>query len=303
MEPLSTFPPIPPVEIMRPLAQTLPVVLASPHSGATYGADFLGLTHLDIAILRRSEDAFVDELFAAAARQGAPMVRALFPRSFVDVNREAYEVDTAMFEGPLPGYANSRSPRVAAGLGTVPRVAFDGQAIYRRRLPVSELERRIAWYYRPYHTALERLIAETRDRFGHCVLIDCHSMPSSSPGGVQPTSGRVDFVLGDNHGAACAPALTYLVERWLLHNGYRVVRNQPYAGGFTTQHYGAPTQGVHALQIEINRALYMDESSLQPHTGFAPLRQRLAELVEDVGRTTLGHSAFPGWVAPRNAAE
>jgi N-formylglutamate amidohydrolase len=299
----SAFQPAPPVDIMRPLAQSLPVVLASPHSGAHYAPDFVGLTHLDPAILRRSEDAFVDELFAMAVRQGAPMVRALFPRSFVDANREPYEVDAAMFDGPLPAYANTRSPRVAAGLGTVPRVAFDGQAIYRRKLPVAELERRIAWYYRPYHATLDRLIAETRERFGYCILIDCHSMPSTSPGGAHAPAGRVDFVLGDNHGVACAPALTHLVERWLHHHGYRVVRNQPYAGGYTTQHHGVPAQGVHALQIEINRALYMNEGTLRPHTGFEPLAGRLAQLVEDIGRTTLGHSAFPAWTAPRNAAE
>lgn len=295
--------PVPPVDIVRPPAQTLPVVLASPHSGAAYAPDFLGLTHLDVGVLRRSEDAFVDELFGPAARVGIPLVRALFPRSFVDANREPYEVDAAMFDGPLPREANPRSPRVAAGLGTVPRVAFDGQAIYRRRLPLAELERRIAWYYRPYHGALARLVAETRDRFGHCVLIDCHSMPSTSPGGAHAPGGKVDFVLGDNHGAACAAALTHMTERWLHHHGYRVVRNQPYAGGFTTQHYGAPAEGVHVLQIEINRALYMDESALSPHAGFAILARRLAELVEDVGRTTLGHSAFPPWIAARDAAE
>ncbi len=303
MESPSDVQPTPPVDIVRPLAQTLPVVLASPHSGTRYAADFLDLTHLDVAVLRRSEDAFVDALFTPAGERGVPLVRALFPRSFVDANREPYEVDAAMFDGPLPIHANTRSPRVAAGLGTVPRAAFDGQPIYRRKLAVAELERRIAWYYRPYHTALERLIAETRARFGHCVLIDCHSMPSTSPGGGQPPTGRVDFVLGDNHGAACAPALTHLAERWLQHHGYRVVRNQPYAGGFTTQHYGVPTQGVHVLQIEINRALYMDESTLRPHVGFEPLARRLADLVEDVGRTTLGHSAFPAWTAPANAAE
>jgi N-formylglutamate amidohydrolase len=231
------------------------------------------------------------------------MVRALFPRSFVDANREPYEVDAAMFDGPLPAYANSRSPRVAAGLGTVPRVAYDGQAIYRRKLPVDELERRIARYYRPYHAALQQLVVQTREHFGYCVLIDCHSMPSSSPGGVQTPAGRVDFVLGDHHGAACASALTHLVERWLHHHGYRVVRNQPYAGGFTTQHYGVPTDGVHVLQIEINRALYMDEAGLRQHAGFEPLSRRLANLVEDIGRTTLGHSAFPARMTPRDAAE
>jgi N-formylglutamate amidohydrolase len=292
-----------PIDILRPLAQSLPVVLASPHSGAAYPADFLEQTHLDVAVLRRSEDAFVDDLFAPAVDRGVPLLRALFPRAYVDANREPYEIDPAMVDGRLPAFANTRSPRVAAGLGTVPRVAFDGQAIYRGKLRLSELERRIAWYYRPYHAALERLIAETRERFGHCILIDCHSMPSTSPGRPQPPVGRVDFVLGDNHGAACAPALTALAEQWLDLHGYRVVRNQPYAGGYTTQHYGAPSQGVHVLQIEINRALYMDERALRPTPAFALLARRLADLIDDIGRTSLGHSAFPAWIAARNAAE
>ncbi len=284
----------PPIEIVRPLAHALPVVLASPHSGDAYPADFLDQTHLPLAVLRRSEDAFVDRLFGLAARNGVPLLRALYPRSFVDPNRDPWELDPSMFEGPPPANANSRSPRVAAGLGVVPRVAFDGQQIYRRRLPGAEFERRIAWYYRPYHAALTRLIAETTERFGHCILVDCHSMPSAASGsqtpGVKP--GRVDFVLGDNHGASCAAVLTGIAEDWLRRHDYRVVRNQPYAGGFTTQHYGAPMRGVHVLQVEINRSLYMDEVAMAPHAGFEPLARHLGELVEDIGYASLGHSAF-----------
>jgi N-formylglutamate amidohydrolase len=245
-----------------------------------------------MAVLRRAEDAYVDELFELAARSGVPMLKALYPRSFVDANREPYEVDPAMFEGALPGHANTRSPRVAAGLGCLPRVAFDGQPLYRRRLPVAELERRLAWYYRPYHAALRKLIDETLERFGHCILVDCHSMPSNSPVGLGGKGGRVDFVLGDNHGAACAPALIGLAEGWLRVRGYRAMRNQPYAGGFTTQHYGAPGRAVHVLQVEINRALYMDEAAMRPHAGFGALSRHLAEFIEDVGHATLGHSAF-----------
>jgi N-formylglutamate amidohydrolase len=292
MESSPAAQPSPPIEIDRPVAQTLPVVLASPHSGRAYPADFLRQTHLDMAVLRRAEDAYVDDLFDLAAKSGVPMLKALYPRSFVDANREPYEVDPAMFEGALPGHANTRSPRVAAGLGCLPRVAFDGQPLYRRRLPVAELERRLAWYYRPYHAALRKLIDETLERFGHCILVDCHSMPSNSPVGLGGKGGRVDFVLGDNHGAACAPALISLAEGWLRVRGYRAVRNQPYAGGFTTQHYGAPGHGVHVLQVEINRALYMDEAAMRPHAGFTPLSRHLAEFIEDVGHATLGHAAF-----------
>jgi N-formylglutamate amidohydrolase len=292
MESSPAAQPSPPIEIDRPVAQTLPVVLASPHSGRAYPTDFLRQTHLDVTVLRRAEDAYVDDLFALAAKSGVPMLKALYPRSFVDANREPYEVDPAMFEGALPGHANTRSPRVAAGLGCLPRVAFDGQPLYRRRLPVAELERRLAWYYRPYHAALRKLIDETLERFGHCILVDCHSMPSNSPVGLGGKGGRVDFVLGDNHGAACAPALIGLAESWLRVRGYRAMRNQPYAGGFTTQHYGAPGRGVHVLQVEINRALYMDEAAMRPHAGFAALSRHLAEFIEDVGHASLGHSAF-----------
>ena len=268
------------LEIVSPVEQSVPLVFASPHSGQNYPPGFLAAAALDPQALRRSEDSFVDELFGGAARHGAPLLRALFPRAYLDPNREAYELDPAMFDGPLPAYVNTDSPRVCAGLGTIARIVASGAEIYRRKLTFEEAERRIDHLYRPYHAALSRLIADTRARFGCCLLIDCHSMPSIG-GPSEPDSGtsRVDFVLGDCFASSCAPAVTRIVEQKLRRDGYRVVRNTPYAGGYTTRHYGNPSQGVHALQIEVNRRLYMDETTHIRRPGFAGLQGDLSALI------------------------
>ena len=243
-----------------PTRQTAPVVVASPHSGSVYPAAFLSQAALPLAALRRAEDAFVDELFAAAPRLGMPLLAARFPRSYVDANREPYELDPGMFEGPLPRPLNHRTTRVAAGLGMIPRVAASGEAIYRGRVSSDEIERRLEGCWRPYHTALSMLIEQTHRLFGSALLIDAHSMPSSASSvGSRERDHRIDVVLGDNHGESCAPDLVDCAEHWLSARGLRVQRNQPYAGGFTTQRYGRPGLARHALQIEINRALYMDE--------------------------------------------
>ena len=247
-----------------PDLQSAPVVVASPHSGAAYPAAFLAQVAVPVGALRRAEDAFVDELFAAAPDLGLPLLAARFPRSYVDANREPYELDPAMFEGPLPRPLNHRTTRVAAGLGMIPRVAASGEAIYRGRVPAAEIEHRLETCWRPYHTTLTDLVERTWRQFGGVLLVDAHSMPSSAAGvGGRERDLRVDIVLGDNHGEACAPELVGLAERWLAGRGLRVERNQPYAGGFTTQRYGRPGSGRHALQIEINRALYMDEARQQ----------------------------------------
>jgi N-formylglutamate amidohydrolase len=272
----------PPFALRRPARQTIPVVFASPHSGIDYPAEFLAAARLDPHSLRRSEDAFVDELFAAAPSAGAPLLSALFPRAFVDPNREPLELDPQMFEDELPPGANTESPRVAAGLGMIARVIASGEEIYGRKLPVAEAIRRIERYYRPYHAMLAELIGETKRRFGLCVLVDCHSMPSiGGPMERDAGRGRVDMVLGDCRGTSCAPALTERVETALCQMGYGVARNNPYSGGYVTQFYGQPAVKVHALQIEINRALYMDEASLSRGPGFA-------RLVEDIGRLMRG---------------
>jgi N-formylglutamate amidohydrolase len=286
-------------DVLMPATRLLPLVVASPHSGSDYPAEFLAGSQLALAVLRRAEDAFVDELFGAATRLGAPLLRARFPRSYVDVNREPLELDPTMFDGPLPPGANSRSARVAAGLGVIPRVAATGEAIYRRRLPVAEVGRRLVRTYHPYHGALRRLIGETRAHFGLAALIDCHSMPSAAYPGDTDRRTRVDFVLGDNHGSSCAQVLIEAVGAWLRRHGFRVAYNQPYAGGFTTQAYGAPESGVHALQIEINRALYMDERRVVPSADFAQLQRRLGELLTAIGKLLLDHPSL----RPRQAAE
>lgn len=271
----------PPFEIIAPREQTVALVVASPHSGDRYPPDFVSRSRLDFATLRRSEDSFVDALFAAAPDHGAPLLRALFPRAFVDPNREPFELDPAMFEGRLPDYVNSRSPRVAAGLGTIARVVANGEAIYRGKLDFAEAERRVAQCYRPYHQALRGLVDRTRARFGVATLIDCHSMPSvGGPMERDPGANRVEFILGDCHGVSCDRRLIDLADRMLRSLGYAVARNAPYSGGFTTQHYGRPAEGVHALQIEINRAIYMDEASYTPLPGFQALQRDLGTLLE-----------------------
>jgi N-formylglutamate amidohydrolase len=274
----------PPFALRRPAQQTMPVVFASPHSGVDYPAEFLAAARLDRQSLRRSEDTFVDELFAAAPAAGAPLLSALFPRAFVDANREALELDPQMFEDDLPPEANTESPRVAAGLGMIARVVASGEEIYRRKLRVAEALGRIERYYRPYHAMLADLITETKRRFGACVLIDCHSMPSVG-GPMERDAGRerVDMILGDCRGTSCAAALTDRVEAALRHLGYAVGRNNPYSGGFVTQHYGRPGEEIHALQIEINRALYMDEAALVRGPGFARLAADMGRLVRAIG--------------------
>jgi N-formylglutamate amidohydrolase len=264
-------------------------VIASPHSGSLYPANFLRQAAVPLSALRRAEDAFVDELFAAAPALGMPLVAARFPRSYVDANREAYELDPGMFEGPLPRPLNHRTTRVAAGLGMIPRVAASGEAIYRGRVPAQEIEHRLKTCWRPYHTTLARLVEETFSLFGSVLLVDAHSMPSSASSiGLRDREHRVDVVLGDNHGEACLPELVDFAEQWLAAQGLRVLRNQPYAGGFTTQRYGRPQSGRHALQIEINRALYMDEARHERLATMGVVRRLISEFLDALSRETLG---------------
>jgi N-formylglutamate deformylase len=271
----------PPFSIYRPARQTMPVVFASPHSGQDYPPDFVAESRLDPLALRRSEDSFVDELFAAAPAHGAPLLAANFPRVWCDVNREPWELDPAMFEEPLPPWVNTTSPRVGAGLGTIARIVATGEPVYRRRLRFAEAEARIRACWEPYHAALADLIAETRARFGVCLLVDCHSMPAHPAQAANPP----DVVLGDAHGTACAPRATRLVEEALTSRGYRVRRNDPYAGGYVTRHYGRPREGTHALQVEIARALYMHESRIERGPGLPMLVRDLTALIALFART------------------
>jgi len=280
-----------PVVLLRPAQQTIPVVFASPHSGRSYPDELLSKSRLDSQSLRRSEDSFVDELFAAAPEYGAPLLAATFPRAWCDANREPWELDQAMFADKLPPWVNTTSARVGAGLGTIARVVASGEAIYRDKLSFADAERRIRTCWQPFHEALAGLIADTQADFGHCLLIDCHSMPTH--GHVMRSGARpADFVLGDAHGTACAPRVTRLVEGLLAELGYSVRRNDPYAGGYITRHYGRPREGVHALQIEIARELYMHEGRIERLPDFPRVRQGMTRLIAGLVRAA-------GALAPR----
>ena len=282
----------PPFDLIKPDGPASNVILSSPHSGSVYPRRFLDSARLDSATLRRSEDVFVDELFGDGVRHGAPLLRARFPRAFLDVNREPYELDPRMFEGRLPAFANTRSPRVAGGLGTIARVVGEAQEIYARRLDVGEAIARIDSLYKPYHAELRHLIERARHVYGRTLLLDCHSMPSSAlacgTGAGREDAVRADVVLGDRYGTSCDRALVDLAEECLRGFGYEVSRNRPYAGGFITEHYGHPATHRHALQIEVNRALYMDERALSRKPAFATLRLHLGVLVGELTTALMG---------------
>jgi N-formylglutamate amidohydrolase len=284
-------------EMRPPRSRTVPLVLASPHSGADYPDEFLASSRLDPLTLRRSEDSFVDEIFAAAPELGAPLVAARFPRAYLDVNREPWELDPTMFADALPNYVNIRSPRVRMGLGTIARVVASGEEIYARKLRFTEARTRVETLYHPYHQALRHLVLDTEAAFGGCLLIDCHSMPSaaSEVGG----QGPADIVLGDCHGTACAPEIIEAARSFLTRRNFAVALNTPYAGGFTTSHYGNPRRGRHALQIEINRALYMDERRVRRKPELARLAAEMTALVTYLGEI-IGERLGE---APRAAAE
>jgi N-formylglutamate deformylase len=275
----------PAFEITEPAEWAGPVLFNSPHSGSTYPAEFLAASRLDIATLRRSEDSFVDDLIAGVVRRGYPLMRAHFPRCFVDVNREPYELDPRMFDGRLPSFANTRSMRVAGGLGTVARVVGDAQEIYDQRIPADDALARIESLYKPYHRALRRLFTKIHRSFGAAVLVDCHSMPSTV--GHKDERPRPEFVIGDRYGTSCTGVVSECVEKTLRGLGYGASRNKPYAGGFITEHYGNPAAGLHAVQLEINRALYMDERRYNRSPGFAALAADLETLAARLGEIPL----------------
>ena len=260
-------------EVREPELQHIPFVFNSPHSGRVYPQAFLDQSRLDGLSIRRSEDHFVDELFQSVTDLGAPLLLAHFPRAFLDVNREPYELDPRMFDGQLPPHANISSMRVAGGLGTVPRLVAENMEIYRGRFPVAEALDRIETIYKPYHACLRRLIARTHVQFGLAVLIDCHSMP----GNIRQagTGQRPDFIIGDRYGTSASADLSRTAVSLLEDLGFSVARNKPYAGGFITEHYGRPARGLHALQIEINRGLYVDEATLQKKKDFPMLARAI----------------------------
>jgi len=233
--------------------------------------------------IRRSEDAFVDRLMEFAPDHGAALITSLAARAYLDVNRHAYELDPGMFDQPLPAFVREHSPRVAAGLGAVARLISEGLEIYARKLTFAEAQARIDHVHTPYHDALSGLITRAKGAHGFAILLDWHSMPAAA-GRLAGAADAIDIVLGDRFGASCHPALMARVEGHFAGLGYRVARNVPYAGGYTTEHYGQPHNRVHALQIEISRALYLDETCLKLTEGFGRLKA-------DLDRLSLGLAA------------
>ncbi|GLQ05737.1 N-formylglutamate amidohydrolase [Sneathiella chinensis] len=271
-----------PLEILRPTDWTLPVVLSSPHSGRQYPAPFTRLSRLDINTLRQSEDFLVDELFSSAPSLGAPLIKATFPRVYCDVNRQPFELDPDMYRDTLPDYVTTRSVRLSAGIGTIPKVVTAGKIIHARPLAFSDAEARLANCYFPYHHHLKGLLEEGLNRFGAILLLDCHSMPGQS--GNRTNGARLpDMVIGDRFGASCAPHVSRMIGRTLKQAGYSVRFNAPYAGGYITRHYGSLTPAISAVQIEINRDLYMCPRRLSPIPGMDRLKSDLSALIATVG--------------------
>ena len=260
--------------VERPENPAGSVLFASPHSGSEYPSSMREALRIPLINIRRTEDAFVDALFSEVPILGATLVRARYGRGFVDLNRDPRELDPDMFLDGPPRACGAPTARVQAGLGCLPKISAYGEPVYARRMTKKEGEQRLKDVHDAYHGCLRTELACLKDSEGEAVLIDCHSMPSTQPG------GRIlsDFVLGDRFGSSCDARLTGLVERTLKSMGYSVVRNAPYAGGYTTRKYGRPRRGLHALQIEINRGLYMDESRLVPTSGFYGLKQDITAL-------------------------
>lgn len=268
---------LPPFELLLPERQTVPIVFSSPHSGRYYPRSFVSSSKLDAHSIRQSEDFIVDKLFQSAVENGAPLLCANYARAFVDVNREAYELDPKMFSGKLPVFANINSLRVAGGLGTVARIVSERRDIYHDKLDVDEVLGRITNIYKPYHEALRELLANTYSGFGYGVLVDCHSMPSAKDH--NRADQRPDFIIGDRYGTSAASEIVNISVQILRDMGYLVAVNKPYAGGYITQYYGRPKEGIHAMQIEVNRGLYMDESAMVINDGFDQLSVDLEEFV------------------------
>ncbi|MCT8162056.1 N-formylglutamate amidohydrolase [Pseudoruegeria sp. SHC-113] len=272
-------------DLTVPVRRDTSVIFASPHSGRHYPWAFQRKTVLDERTLRSSEDAFVDVLFSKAPEFGAPLLAARMPRAFVDLNRSADELDPAVVEGVR---RISHNPRIASGLGVIPRVVAQGRQIYRGKMRLEEAHGRIADYWRPYHDALQQLLNESRARFGEAILIDCHSMPHEALDVVARRGNpRPDVVLGDRFGAAADAEVVDRIEEAFVSAGLRVSRNSPFAGAFVTQHYGRPSSRQHVVQIEIDRSLYMNEEMIRPNGNFQSFRRLMGSVtaqIADMGR-------------------
>jgi N-formylglutamate amidohydrolase len=279
--------------LIRPTRRDTSVVFASPHSGRVYSPHFLQSAQLDEHEIRSSEDAFVDALFAPACDLGAPLLAAAAPRAYVDLNRAPEELDPALIEGIRRAAHN---PRIASGLGVIPRVVANGRAIYRGKIGLDEVHLRLNRYWRPYHDMLQTLLDESHARFGEAILIDCHSMPHEALDAVSATTtARPDVVLGDRFGAAASNVVIERIEAAFTGAGLRVVRNTPFAGAYVTQHYGRPSRRQHAVQVEIDRALYMDERRVEPSADYEAFRALLTGVIAEI--VAIGRPAVRGVAA------
>ncbi|MEM7489257.1 MAG: N-formylglutamate amidohydrolase [Pseudomonadota bacterium] len=268
-----------PYRLIRPDPPTTCVVVASPHSGRAYDWDFLSSSVLDAERIRSSEDAYVDDLLQDVPALGAPLLAAEMPRAYLDLNRAEGELDPAVVHG-VPRGANN--PRISSGLGVIPRVVAQGRAIYRGKITRGEAQDRIETVWRPYHAKLDALLAEAQDRFGRAILIDCHSMPHEAIEGAGPKGHTPEIVLGDRFGASAAADISDRIEAIFSGLGFRVARNVPFAGAYVTQAYGQPERGRHAIQIEIDRALYLDEVTVEKSPQFDTVRGLLTEAMAHI---------------------
>lgn len=278
-----------PYQLQMPENWSTGVIFASPHSGSRYPEDLMQDTILSSLDIRSSEDVYVDRLFSAAPRFGAPFLVANYPRAYLDLNRAADELDPAVVHGAPVQKGN---PRIASGLGVIPRVVANGRSIYRGKLPLEEALRRIETIWHPYHSAISGLLADCQSRFGSAVLIDCHSMPRDAVEAVSRGRRRPDIVLGDRFGASAGSEITELLEAAFSSAGLKVSRNAPFAGAYVTQRYGRPSLGQHVVQVEIDRSLYMDEKTLRPKESFHALRSTITHVIAEVTTYGRGRSAL-----------
>lgn len=269
-----------PYRVAMPGVRNTSVVFSSPHSGRDYPWEFLQNSILDERTIRSSEDAFVDLLFSDAPAMGAPLLLAKVPRAYVDLNRSADELDPALIKG-VPKLAHN--PRISSGLGVVPRVVANGKAIQLGKITMDDARARLAQCWTPYHTRLQALLNEARASFGEAILIDCHSMPHEALETVsRPGMPRADVVIGDRFGASARSDIVEAIEVAFRAAGLRVVRNAPFAGAYVTQHYGRPSRNQHAVQIEIDRGLYMNERMVRPNGNFQTVRRLIASVIAEV---------------------
>lgn len=275
-----------PVDYHLHLPETITcgTVFSSPHSGRDYPASFLAESVLDPVAIRSSEDAFVDDLFGAATDYGAPLLCASAPRAYVDLNRGIEELDAAVVEGAR---ASKGNPRVASGLGVIPRVVSEGRALISGKITLAQAQARLERYYTPYHAQLTDLLHTARAAFGQVLLVDCHSMPHEAVANVSGLFGRApDIVLGDRFGSSCDNVFVEEVESFLIQEGFRVARNTPFAGAYIAQAYGRPSSGQHCLQIEIDRSLYLNETTVTKSDQFDDVRKSLLNVVAQICEMT-----------------